>query len=431
MHGNSANMISTTSPTSRSARLLLAAGALALGWNGAVAAAQVKLQIGPRGGVAEVVEAVEHIDDPALLKRTFDRLVTDISGNDYAARQQASEKLYANDQFDLPLLETALKREGLSLEARTRLLAIARQRFYRTPRAALGFQFGGLLRDRIVVGQTFPKFAAFGILEEGDMICVADGFKLEGPGAKPLLQSIIISHEPGEVLKLVIRRGPRKMELNVTLGKFADLDQGGGALLEDRLARAWRIRSQAKIGAPAEPIRVEGARPAPWGASEEVAQRKVERLMQRDANEYAPKLAGGGMPRLLSNPDEARYFEPAVRQQLMVVGGQVRFANMPFVRGGFFGDVDPDMGLPAVDLKVERAQLLEARIASDRRMGGTDPTTLTPDDPRRQDLLEMKKARDLINKQLEALDAEADEIRSASKDGGKHSAADANPTGTP
>lgn len=424
-------MSTTPGPTARTASLtLLAAGVFA--WAAPASFAQVKLQIGPRGNLVEVVEPVERIEDPAQLKQEFDRLVTDLAGNDFAARQRASEKLFANDQFDLPLLESALKREGITLEARTRLLAIARQRFYRTPRAALGFQFGmGPLRDRIVVGQTFPKFESFTKLEEGDMIVSADGFRLDGPGARPLLQSIIISHEPGEILKLTIRRGARKMELEIKLGKFADLDQGGGALIEDRLARAWRIRSQAKHGAAAEPIRIEGARSAPWGGSEDAAQRKAERLMQRESNEASPKLAGGGMPRLLSNPEEARFFEPAVRQQLMVVGGQVRFANMPFIRGGFFGDVDPDMGLIPMDPKVERSQLLETRMSYDRRMGDLDPATLKPDDPRRPDLIEAKKTRDLINKQLEALDAEADEVRAAAKDGGKHSAADANPPGTP
>jgi hypothetical protein len=422
--------MSTTfgSPTRSVQRLLWVAGIAFISCHCTPAVAQVRLQVSPKGAAVEVVEPAERIEDPAQLKKVFEQLVTDLAGNDFAARQHASEKLFANEQFDLPLLETALKRDNLTLEARTRLLAIARQRFFRTPRAALGFQFGGQLRDRIVVGQTFPKFDAFGKLEEGDMIVVADGFKLEGPGARPLLQSIIISHEPGEVLKLVVRRGARKLDLDITLGKFSDLEQqGGGALLEDRLSRAWRIRSQAKIGAAAEPIRVEGARAAPWGASEDSVQRKADRIMQRDANENAPQLAGGGMPRLVSNPDDSRLFEPAVRQQIMVIGGQVRFANMPFARGGFFGDVDPDQGLPPIDPKVERGQLLDARMTYDKRMGGTDPQSLPPSDPRRQDLLEIKKTRDLINKQLEALDAEADELRSASKNSDKHSAADANP----
>lgn len=408
----------------------LATGVLACLAPGALA--QIKVQIGPKGNIVEVVEPVERIEDPAKLKQEFDRLITDLAGNDFAARQHASEKLYANDQFDLPMLESALKRDGITLEARSRVLAIARQRFYRTPRAALGFQFGmGPLRDRIVVGQTFPKFDSATKLEEGDMFVSADGFKLDGPGAKVLLQSIIISHEPGEVLKLTIRRGPRKVDLEIKLGKFADLDQGGGALMEDRLARAWRIRSQAKHGAAAEPIRISGVRPAPWGGSEDAAQRKAERIMQRESNEASPKLAGGGMPRLLTNPEEARFFEPAVRQQFMVINGQPRMANVPFIRGGFFGDIDPDMGLLPMDPKVERSLLLEARMSYDRRMNGVDPAALKPDDSRRPDLLEVKKTRDLLNKQLEALDAEADEVKSAAKDGGKHSAADANPLGTP
>ncbi len=400
-----------------------------------LASAQVKVQI---GGIRELpleakganrpeapAEPVERIEDPAQLARVFEGLITDIASNDFAARQRASEKLSANEQFDLAMLEGAMARPGLSLEARTRLFAIARQRFFRSPRAALGFQFGGMqLRDRVVVGLTYPPFDCVKVLEEGDMIVGADGFKLEGPGARSVLQSVIISHEPGEILKLVVRRGQQKLNLDVKLGRFSDLPQVGGAaaLMEDRLSRAWRIRTQAKGVGGAEPIRVEGARAAPWGLSEEAANRKIQRAMERESNENSPKIAGGGTPRLVTNPDESRQFEPAVRQQFVVINGQPRMVNMPWVRNGFFADIDPDDGRQPLDPTYERGMLLDARMAYDKRLNGVDPKTLLPTDP----LMAEVKARDLLNKQMDAIQAEIDENKAAAKDSGKHSAADAN-----
>ena len=62
----------------------------------------------------------------------------------------------------------------------------------------------------------------------------------------------------------------------------------------------------------------------------------------------------------------------------------------------------------------------------DKRLNGLDAKTLSPTDPRMADV----KMRDMLNKQMDALQAEIDENKAAAKDGGKHSAADANaPTG--
>lgn len=364
---------------------------------------------------------MEKIEDPARLKNVFDGLVADLGSNDFAVRQRASGRLNADEQFGLGLLEAALKRQDLTLEARTRLAATARQRFFHSSRAALGFQFGLHMRDRIVVGTLFPKFPAFGMLEEGDMIVGADGFKLEGPGAKTLLQAIIVSHDPGENLQLVVRRGARKLDLSVPLGRFDELPEQGPVFIDERLSRAWRIRAQSRLRVIVEPIRIDPA-PESWGPSDDAARRKADRMLMRETNEAPLTLVGGGTPRALRGDDESRLFDPAARPQFVMVGGQPRVVNMPFARGGFAGNFDPDAGLPTLDPKKEYAMLLDDRMACDRQLGGVNPLALDPNDPRHKQLMELRKSRDLITKQMDALQAEMDEAKPGD---GKRSSAEA------
>jgi hypothetical protein len=373
--------------------------------------------------------------DPALeaaqIRPTFDRHVADLASQNFATRQAASNHLSNNEQFTLEMLESALKRQDLTLEARYRLFGIARQRFFRSPRAALGFKFGGQLRDRVVVGETFPQFPSFKILEVGDMIVGADGTKIEGPGGQAMLQSIIISHDPGEILKLTVRRGPRKLDLDVPLGAFKDLDNAGAGLFEDRLARAWRIRAQSRMGGLADPVHIDGPK-APWMAFADEAQKKVDAVMRRDANETPLRIVGGGQPRGAQASDDAgRFGEQGFRPQVVVMpNGQARVINMPVFRnafggvGGLLGDFDPDSGRAPMKREDELAMLLQQQMDITKRLNGLDPAALPPGDARLPSLLETKKNLDLIKKQFDAIDAEQKEIQAAApKD--KHSSAEA------
>jgi hypothetical protein len=366
------------------------------------------------------------------IRPAFDAYVADLASGNFAARQSASTHLSANEQFTLEMLETALKRPDLTLEARYRLFGIARQRFFRSPRAALGFKFGGQLRDRVVVGETYENFASFKLLEIGDMIVGADGVKIEGPSGQAMLQSIILSHDPGESIRLTVRRGARKMELEVPLGPFAGLPNVGGGMLEDRLARAWRIRAQSRMGGLPEPVRVEGPK-APWTPPLDEMQRRLDVGMRRDANENPIRIVGGGMPRAAQMGDDNRFLEQGFRPQMMVMpNGKVQVINMPVFRnavGGGFGNFDDD-GRAPLSRQRELADLLEAKMEMTKRLGGIDPALLPPTDSRKPALLELKKQYELIQKQFDAVDAEEKEFQvSAPKD--KHSAADANPAPLP
>jgi hypothetical protein len=247
------------------------------------------------------------------------------------------------------------------------------------------------------------------------MVVGADGYKLEGPGARFLLQSIIISHDPGEVLHLIIRRGPKKMNVDAPLGRFTELPNNGPPMLgEDRLSRAWRIRAQARMGGLAEPIRVDGPA-APWGQTMDAAQRRLDIARNREINEAPLSLVGGGMPRAARNPDETRIYEQMARQQ-MVVAGQMRIVPMPMFRGGLMNDWDPDSGVQPMKPEEELSELKKRQMDLERRMALSQGTP-SPNET---------KELQLLTKQYQAIEAEADEAKAdAAK--AKHSAADANP----
>ena len=210
-------------------------------------------------GEHQVVLEAEKDDLPlkfeseADARKAFLRVLPELSSAEFAKRRRASEQIIQCEQFTLAMIEEALQDKNLSIEGRTRLLSAGRMKFFNTPRAALGFQFGGHVRDRAVVGKTFPQFPSHRLLEEGDMIVGADGYVIAGPSGQRLLQAIIISHDPKEIIKLVIRRGAQKLNVDVPLGAFVDLEQGGGGgavwLGPDRLVPAWKVRSAARLGA--------------------------------------------------------------------------------------------------------------------------------------------------------------------------------------
>jgi len=388
------------------------------------APAQAQPPAGIKGGKPlpdqEFAEKIADRDVPAA----FDQIVRDLSSRDFVVRHAASARLTANEQFTLEMLETALKRQDLTLEARTRLGSAARQRFFRAPRAALGFQFGLQLRDRVVVGKTFPQFPSARLLEEGDMILRADGLKLDGPMAQTIIKSVIVSHDPGDAITLVLRRGAQKMELSVPLGRFSDLE-GGQIVPDDILARAWRVRLQSRVGAVGgEPIAIPGAPEAPWGRTDEAALRRAQGIMLREANEPAVQLAGGGMPRGAHLPDDDR-LDMFFRTQWVRVNGRPQM--MPVFRP----DWDMDSGRQPLTPEKELAGLLETERNCQQRLGDDDPETLPLTDPRRTELKELKKTLGVIRKQKEAIMAEMDDARAASPARPGKPAADADPKATP
>lgn len=351
---------------------------------------------------------VEFAND-AEARAALNEIIVQMGSGDFLARQAAADKLGKVGQFTLPMLEESLQRKDLSLEARSRLLGVARRRFFETPRAAMGFQFGGTLRDRIVIGRLIDGFPAKKILEEGDMVMSADGYRLEGPVARAVLPAVIVSHDPGESIKLVVRRGAQKLSLDVPLGEFARLEQGAW-MGPERLAPAWRIRA-ARLGGGLEPIRVDVDHDAWFGKG-----RDLERRADKQPQMEPLVLEGGGMPRLVRGAEmqmlTVRDLPIAAQRGLVIINNGRAQARAV----GAAAILDIDVQEAPVPIEDELKQLAQDRGNFERRVAETEEAIAKENDEEsksrmRESLTELRKMLSMIGKQTDALRAEAAEQR--------------------
>lgn len=264
----------------------------------------------------------------ALPARTLDELVADLSSPDFDTRQVATDRLMTDTEITFADLEAVLKTRPLPIEAHARLMLAARERFRQTPRGAMGVGFNlGSLRNRIVIDRTYAPFPCHQILEPGDVIVAADGIRLHGPMAQPTIQGLIVARDPGSVMKLVVRRGAEKLELDVPLGRFADLENSN--LDPDRLVRAWRTRSRDYLSPQEEAIQTP-LHVAAWpnGGVGAMQQRQIE-LAKLRAQGTMPMMqvtAGGELPSPRYSSDLALY-----AQQVRILNGQ---RVNPFMQNG-------------------------------------------------------------------------------------------------
>ena len=354
--------------------------------------------------------AADIVPESDDLSAEIESLIDQLGSSDFATRQRATEQLLGNDALPLAALERVIASRALSAEARARLLQVARQAFYKSPRAALGVQFDNVnglraLRDRVVVGQTFKEFPSHRILEPGDIIDQAAGIKLRGPTAQLILPAIIVSHDPGQILALVIRRGNQLLKLDVPLGNFSDLQQAGGGIPpDDRISRAWRVRA-ARIFAPAEaPIRA-GVAPAQWSPSSLNRDDPAVGLIRNLAAEPAPRVAGGGMPRNAADLEQ----EQTLIQRMVFVNGQQRIIQDLRPRQ-FVEEIEPSG--PSMTQEQELIELARARTQVReqlRQLGSFE--SLPEADPLRARAELVKRTITALDRQSAAIQAEMAEER--------------------
>lgn len=338
-------------------------------------------------------------------------LVTSLGSSDHEVREEATGKLMKDPGISLGMIERVLKNAEapgalLSLETRQRLASASRERFWRTPRGALGIQFWNNLRDRVVVERTFRGFESAEKLEDGDMVVEADGLKIEGYMARNRLQAIIVSHEPGESIRLSVRRGEQKLEIDVQLGKRDDLENS--ALTEEIVARAWQVRSAAyrlRTGEAIDPKIKAGD----WKV-DSFAQDRANRMVYRSKGIElpGPNAVGGGMPRGAA---------------LTVDQLNVRFASGPFrnnraqammwQQGGFQGwDPNAEPTIPPMTRRQELDEMLRARVKIAKELESLVPDPSRPPQERELEARtydERAKMLGLIEKQTRALKAEMTE----------------------
>lgn len=223
----------------------------------------------------------------------FQRLVAELDDQSLTVREGASQRLdamliaarLARPAFLDRLMESAVlemaHRPDFSLETRTRLIGALRQRFMNSPRAAMGIQFGGVTPVGVIIGHAFDGFPSrdLRLLQPQDIITAIEGVRLDAQltqqgdstRVQELVRAIILSHEPGEQVRLsIIRPGlapnidgqvvgervldssGQHLDLLVPLGAYTALPTNR----DDQrftLENAWRVRME-RLGL-AEPPR--------------------------------------------------------------------------------------------------------------------------------------------------------------------------------
>lgn len=338
-------------------------------------------------------------------------LVSDLSSPDFHTRELATVRIRDDKSIRLADIERILTERELPLEAHSRLLTIARERFSTSPRAAMGVQFDlTTLRDRIVIDNTFEPFDCHRVLEPGDIIIEADGIPLQSGAARPLIQGLIISRDPGDTMKLVVRRGREKLNLEVKLGDFRELRNN--SLDELRLYRAWKTRSLAysRQAAPVKtPVHVDA-----WPDAME-ASRQLP-LQQMRAQSHSPNMAvhAGGRARTSNIVNDSSWY--SIQQLRAQNGGRINGLGVNPQALQMMLEFDDPSPQPPMTFAEESERLAQKRTALEGQLDRArrEAERSAPGSPESA-LLESRVARvelDIraVDRQLEAITAERDEI---------------------
>lgn len=212
------------------------------------------LSIGMIGVIPSASMAQDARDDQRVLEGTaaiqarLGRLVTLLNDESWNVRQQAMRTIGdPNEGFELDMLASLLERGDLSHEARLRLMQATRSLFAQSTKAGLGVGFGAVRDGGVEIGtvvRDVDQFPAAGMLMPGDLIIGAEGGPLT---TSEDLRAMILSHEPGETLNLLIQRTidgddqKRVLDLDLPLGSYRMLT--GAAPINARIAdRAIQLR---------------------------------------------------------------------------------------------------------------------------------------------------------------------------------------------
>ncbi|MFN0010874.1 MAG: PDZ domain-containing protein [Phycisphaerales bacterium] len=183
----------------------------------------------------------------------IDRLVRGADAAEFALREAATLELAVSPEFSLKDLEGVLMDAPLTLEQRSRLLAAARARFDRGPRAALGVEFannnfaGGIPNPEpdngLVLRRVFPNFPSAAVLLPGDRIEELNGEPVRITSESTAsFRPLVISRDPGDVVRVRVVRNGEHLTLDVPLGRYTDLPRSQ-SLSDREVAAAWAVRS--------------------------------------------------------------------------------------------------------------------------------------------------------------------------------------------
>jgi len=342
----------------------------------------------------------------------LDDLIADLSSPDFLARELATVRIRDDKSIRLAEIEKVLTTRDLPLEAHSRLITIARDRFTSSPRAAMGVQFDqATLRDRIVIEDTCAPFDCHRLLEPGDILIEADGVPLTSAAGRPMIQGLIISRDPGDTMNLVVRRGAEKLNLDVKLGDFRELRNN--VLDEARLFRAWRTRSQdytRKDDPVKTPVHVSA-----WPDAIQASRMLQVQQMRVQSTNPTMVVHAGGRARSSNLMNDSSWYPSTVRgaNGIRMNVGQVNAQAMQLFLD--FGEPSPQPPMSHLE-EVESLARKRAQIAAQLDRARADAER-APAGSAEAIALELRVSRieigvRAVDRQLEALNAERRELGS-------------------
>lgn len=197
--------------------------------------------------------------------------VAKLDADDPLEREAAGAAIRESNT-DIKSIFEIMKRPTLSLEQRKRLENVAREPFEKSPRAGLGVSFDLSINDgsvRIIGTVDRPGFHAHEVLKPGDTVRELDGLVIR---TQEQARSVILSHDPGDTLDVLVIRQGTPVRAAIKLGNFLDLDVGAprNQLRQDFRGRsldsAFQVRMLRELG---DQVKQSGAAPIDAGFSAE------------------------------------------------------------------------------------------------------------------------------------------------------------------
>lgn len=275
--------------------------------------------------IGAAVVAVGTLTSPALSRDDLSGLVARLASDDAAVRLAASEELAARGDVSLRDLEALIVDARTPAEARARLVAAARQRFFGSPRAAMGILRGNELVRGVMVESVREEFPASRVLLAGDRIESIEGHRID---SFETFRAHLISRDPGDVVRVGLVRNGQPMMVRVELGMY-----GGGAGLwtdldEVTLETAWVVRTSTWPRGEGEAIVVRLAGPSGVSGDEVPTFQEPVQLPDGTFEPFSVTAGGEGSGRVASSWSGGRITRgwAGNRGQIQVqIGGQQPF----------------------------------------------------------------------------------------------------------
>lgn len=182
---------------------------------------------------------------PPLVADDLDRLIARLDSSNLHDREEARLDLVHSEKVTLKQIEHKLLNGEFSLEQKQRLVNAARDRFLREPRAAMGISMR-VDRTGVEISKTTTGFEAANVIKQGDLLISIDGSPLLN---RDHLRTLIIAHDPGDVVSVDIRRKDAPATVRIKLGRWQDLS-AETSVDPQTLAKAWSTRSSAYAQRP-------------------------------------------------------------------------------------------------------------------------------------------------------------------------------------